>query len=596
MLRKTTRYAVVGAIAVAGALATAAAPGPGAKAAETLSGAYLAARHAAQISDIAGAARHFATALRRDPDNRVLMEQAIIYQTAAGDLENALKIARKLEAETPGHRMSALILTADAIKSGDFASASARIEGAPGAYHPLIGAMLGAWSAHGAGEHEKAEAALAKLDNRAIYQIFSGYHQGLMRHARGDAAAAVTAFELAAGQMTTPTGRIARAYAAALRDTGDAEGARALYDGASSIAVGDALLEAEIAAMEAGEAPSLLVATPAEGAAEALYGLAAALGRDGEERLSLFYTRTALYLRPSFDEAALLAAELLHDQSQYDLAIAAYEKIAAESPLARSAEIGRADALRARGDEAEAIEALKAVLRRDPDAVDAHIALGDLYRRTERFAEGIEPYGEAIRLMEAQGRPNWVLYYQRGICHERAKLWEQAEDDFQRALELEADQPLVLNYLGYSWLEMDRNLDQAMDMIRKAVEQRPEDGYIVDSLGWGYFLLEDYDNAVLQLERAIELRPIDPVINDHLGDALWMVGRRLEAEFQWKRALSFDPEDDDRTRIVDKLKRGLDAVVADENARSGNTGTASTGEENMGDDDGAGAAATANDG
>ncbi|MEL6793674.1 MAG: hypothetical protein AAFP78_09485, partial [Pseudomonadota bacterium] len=252
MMRISARKAIIAATAAA-AMAFAGGVAPyGAKAADTLSGAYLAAKHAAQISDIAGAARHFAAALRRDPGNAALMEQAIIYQTAAGDVDGALAIARRLEAETPGHRMSALILTAEAIKIGDHAGAMARIDGAPGAYHPLIGAMLGAWSAHGAGDDAKAEAALARLDNRAIYQIFAGYHQGLMRHARGDAAGAAAAYQTAAAQMTTPTGRIARAYAAALRDSGDADGARALYEGAASIAVGDALLEAEIAAMEAG--------------------------------------------------------------------------------------------------------------------------------------------------------------------------------------------------------------------------------------------------------------------------------------------------------------------------------------------------------
>lgn len=576
-LRASAAVLVAAAIGAAGGAGF---PVSGVQAAETLSGSYLAARHAAQNADVASAAKYFAAALKRDPGNVELMQQAIIYQTAAGDVEAAIAVARKLETLSPGHRMAALVLTAEMMKAGDFAGATARIDAAPGAYHPLVGAMLSAWTAFGAGDDESADAALAGLDDRAIYKIFAGYHEGLMRHARGDAPGAVEAYGRAAEVMTTPTGRIARAYAAALRETGDVEGARALYDGAASIAVGDAILENELAALDAGEAPARLVTNAAEGAAEALYGLAAALGRDGEERLSLFYTRTAIYLRPDFHEAALLAAELLRDQDQYDLAVAAYEKIPADSPLARTAEIGRADALRGRGDEAEAIEALKALTRQAPDAVDAHIALGDLLRRAERFEEAISPYAASIDLMNAQERPNWVLYYQRGIANERSDRWDDAENDFKRALELRPDQPLVLNYLGYSWLEMGRNLEEAMEMIRKAVEQRPEDGYIVDSLGWGYYLLGDFENAVVELERAVELRPVDPVINDHFGDALWQVGRRLEAEFQWKRALSFDPEPEDAKRIADKLTRGLDAVLAEE---------ASLGSEDA-------PAATANDG
>lgn len=532
--------------------------------AETLSGAYLAARHAAQNTDVAEAASRFDAALARDPDNVALMEQAVIFGAAAGHVEDALPVAERLEEAAPGHRMAALALTAEAIRNGDFAAASARIDAHPDAYHPLVAAMLGAWAAFGAGDEAKADAAFATLDDRPIFTIFTGYHQGLMRHAAGDAEGAVVAYQRAADEMTTPTGRIARAYAAALRATGDNEAARALYDGAAALTVGDAVLEADIASLDAGAAPTPLVSTPAEGAAEALYGLAAALGRDGEEKLSLFYTRIALYLRPGFDDAALLAAELLDDEDQYALAIDAYESIPPESPLSRAAEIGRADALRAKGDEAEAIEALKALARRAPDAVDAHTALGDLYRRSERFAEGAVAYDAAIRILDAQGRPNWVLYYERGICYERSGEWDKAEADFFSALELREDQPLVLNYLGYSWLEKGRNVDRAMEMIEKAVEQRPEDGYIVDSLGWGHYIRAQYDDAVEHLERAVELRPVDPVINDHFGDALWQVGRRLEAAFQWRRALSFGPEPDDAARIKKKLDQGLDAVLAEE--------------------------------
>lgn len=558
-----------------------AAPLP-ATAAETLSGAYLAARQAARSTDVAEAARYFSAALARDRDNVALMEQVVIYRTAAGDVAGALPTAKRLEAIEPGHRMAALLLTAEAIRTGDYADASARIEAQPGAYHPLVAAMLGAWAAFGMGDEAKADAAFAALDDRPIFTIFSGFHQGLMRHARGDAAGAVEAYKRAADEMTTPSGRIARAYAAALRDVGDAEGARALYDGAASLTVADPVMEADIAALDAGAAPQRLVTDTAEGAAEALYGLAAALGRDGEERLSLFYTRTALYLRPGFDEAALLAAELLDEEAQYTLAIDAYEAIPTASPLSRAAEIGRAEALLANGDEAEAVEALRALTRRAPDAIDAHVALGDIFRRSDRFAEGAVAYDAAIKLMEAQGRPNWVLYYERGICYERSGEWEKAEADFFKALELREDQPLVLNYLGYSWLEKGLNIDRAMEMIAKAVEQRPEDGYIVDSLGWGHYLLKEYPEAVENLERAVELRPVDPVINDHLGDALWQVGRRLEAAFQWRRALSFGPEPDEAKRIKDKLDQGLDAVLAEEAKAEGSGAPATAATSNGG--------------
>src|SRR5213078_2154909 len=145
----------------------------------------------------------------------------------------------------------------------------------------------------------------------------------------------------------------------------------------------------------------------------------------------------------------------------------------------------------------------------------------------------------------------------RGICNERSKQWASAEGDFKRALELSPEQAHVLNYLGYSWIDQGVNLDEGMRMIRRAVEQRPDDGYIVDSLGWAYYRIHNYDEAVKQLERAVELKPEDPTINDHLGDAYWRVGRVLEARFQWSHARDLKPESEDLAKIESKLKSGL---------------------------------------
>lgn len=536
----------------------------GAAAAEGVSGPYLAGRIAAQRADVDAAGRYFSKALARDRDNTVIMEQTVVYQAAAGRVDQAIPIARRLAEHAPSHRMSNLLLTVDAFKRGDHAGAIERISTSPEAYHPLVGALLDVWARHGAGED--AEAALSDLSDRAIFRIFGGYHRGLIRAATGDLAGAAEAYEAAMRDLSKPTGRMALAYGAVLRMQGEDDKARQLYEDAIGVSVGDPSLEAEIDAIAAGIPAKLTVTTPAEGAAEALHGLASALSQDGEGRLSLFYARLALYLAPEFDDAALLAAEILEDQEQYRLAAEAYRAVPAASPLSRIAEIGRAEALIQMKEEDRAVEALTALTRRAPDAIDAQLALGDLMRRLERYDEASEAYDRAVKLMEVRGRENWVLYYQRGVSYERAGRWELAEADLKRALELKPDQPLVLNYLGYTWLDMGMNVEEALGLIRKALDQRPEDGYIVDSLGWGYYLLGEYESAVRELERAVELRPVDAVINDHLGDALWQVGRRIEAEFQWRRAMSFDPDETDLTRIKRKLKVGLDQVLAEERA------------------------------
>jgi Flp pilus assembly protein TadD len=178
-------------------------------------------------------------------------------------------------------------------------------------------------------------------------------------------------------------------------------------------------------------------------------------------------------------------------------------------------------------------------------------------RGHKKFAECADVYSKAVALVPQPEKANWVLFYFRGICFERAHQWPKAEADLQQALKLFPEQPHVLNYLGYSWIDQGVHLDEGMDMIKRAVQQRPDDGYIVDSLGWAYFRIGNYEEAVKQLEHAIELKPEDPTINDHLGDAYWRIGRTLEAQFQWAHARDLKPDPEDLPKIEAKLKNGL---------------------------------------
>jgi Flp pilus assembly protein TadD len=192
-----------------------------------------------------------------------------------------------------------------------------------------------------------------------------------------------------------------------------------------------------------------------------------------------------------------------------------------------------------------------------PERIDALVQLGDLRRHDENYAAAEDAYSRAIARIGEPRREHWTLLYARGIAYERTKRWPEAEADFLKALELEPEQPFVLNYLGYSWVDMGMHLDRAKGMLNRAVELRPDDGYIVDSLGWVYFRVGEYDKAVTRLERAVELEPGDPVINDHLGDAYWRVGRQREARYQWQRVLTLDPEEDVIADVEQKLRSGL---------------------------------------
>jgi Flp pilus assembly protein TadD len=206
---------------------------------------------------------------------------------------------------------------------------------------------------------------------------------------------------------------------------------------------------------------------------------------------------------------------------------------------------------------AEALKTLNDTLTGGPADLDLLASIGDVLRGDERYAEAVDAYTKAIALVGAPQERNWTLYYTRGIAYERSKRWGEAERDLKLALKLKPEQPLVMNYLAYTWVEQGVNMTEALQMLRRAVELRPEDGFIIDSLGWAYFKVGDYKTAIQYLEQAIQLEPSEATINDHLGDAYWRVGRKLEARYQWQHALTLKPEQGEEPKIRKKIEAGL---------------------------------------
>ena len=288
-----------------------------------------------------------------------------------------------------------------------------------------------------------------------------------------------------------------------------------------------------------------------------MFGIASALTEESSIDIALIYVQLTLYANSNLTIARSLLGDIYSDTKRREKAIESYEMVPPDSPLRRNADIHIADNLDKLDRVDEAREKLKALIARYPEDRLPLMVMGNLLRNREKFAEASEYYGKAISLIPEVTQNHWRVFYSRGITYERSKQWPKAEADFLKALELFPDQPLVLNYLGYSWVEQGQNLQRAMKMIRKAVELRANDGYIVDSLGWAHYKLKEFDDAVRYLEQAVELRPDDPTINDHLGDALWRVGRRLEARFQWGHAKNLKPEPDALKKIEQKLKDGL---------------------------------------
>ena len=557
-------------LALAGVLVLA--PLPAAHAdVEGVAGPYLAAIVAADEKDVKAAAEYFDEALAHDPANIELMARALTYNVAAGRIERAVELARELIRHQPEQRLAKLVLAVDALVRGAPEEVRRLLD--PGEHEggALVERLLRAWAAFDAGDVETARAELAALaareDGDAATRLLGAYHLALVEAAAGRDAEALAELDRLHELSGRETARTIMVRAGVLARLGRIEEALAAIDEGLQRAPTNRRLELLRRDLEAGRIPPPLVRTGREGAAEVLYGVAGFfIGRERDHTVGMAYGELAAHLDPELIEARLLVAELLFRVGQYRLAIEAFERIPPEAPEALEAALNRAEALFELGRREEALVLMRETARANPRSVEVLTRLGSMLRRAERFAEAAEAFSEAIALIGEPERRHWRLFYERGISYERSKQWEKAEADFLKALELEPDQPFVLNYLGYSWVEMGKNLGEAKRMIEKAVEQRPNDGFIVDSLGWVLYRMGRFEEAVKHLERAVELEPVDPVINDHYGDALWMVGRRKEARFQWKRALSFEPEEKDAERIRRKLAVGLDKVLAEEEA------------------------------
>jgi tetratricopeptide (TPR) repeat protein len=532
------------------------APKPGA----TTSGNYLAGRHAQAVREMGSAIAFYSAVLAREPDNPDLLRRAFVLHLGEGKIADALKLAGRMKKEDVARLVYPEILrAADDIKRGRWADAIARLDalGTDG-IGGLAGPLLAAWAETGRGDRKAAEAALARLGARNGAQGLVELHGALIADVAGDKAAAEAAYRKIADGEGGPTARLASLLGNLHERAGERDKARAVYESYRAKSPDSRLLDDAWRRIETGgKAPKPEIASATDGAAEALLGLAGAFRQQNVRETAYQLVRIALHLRPDFPSAQVLLADLLEGDRRWADANAVYDAINPATPLHRAtrtrvaANLDRLD----RGDEAAA--RLEALAKSEPKDTDALIQLGDILRGRKKFKEAAAAYDRALARVPTLERRHWPLLYSRGIALERSQQWPRAEADFLKALEFEPEQPYVLNYLGYSWIEKGQHLDRATEMIRKAVALRPDDGYIVDSLGWAHYMLGQWADAVRELERAVELRPEDPVINDHLGDAFWRVGRRTEARFQWERALTLKPEADLIETIRKKLTDGL---------------------------------------
>ncbi|MBV1706106.1 MAG: tetratricopeptide repeat protein [Hyphomicrobiales bacterium] len=517
---------------------------------------FVSALAASHDNDVLAASTFFQEALRANPNDYELMAHTLIAALIDGDIDNGQRLAARLIMHAPDNSLARLVLGVANLKARRFVSARGQFmsigdKGSPN----LISALMAAWSLAGSGKTHDALNLLDTLHDPS-FATFRDFHAGLIAGVGKDRSDATT--RLASAYKNAPTTeQVADAEARDLAINGHLNQAKAIYQAFLKLAPHNAVMRAALANLGKAGKPEPLVTNATQGAAVALFGLGATAARTGDSGTAIIYLRLAQYLWPDNALVLLTLGDFFLREKQYAEAYDAYDAVGKNDPLRVSADTQIAMIYRATKHEDAAAAKLAAVLKAHPDNFEALVAEGDMQRDKKDYAGSAATFSKALAQDKATDSVTWVDYYSRGVAYALDKQWDKAEPDFKAALKLSPDQPEVLNYLGYSWIERGENYDKAFKMLRRAVDLRPQDGFIVDSLGWAFYKLKRYHEAVHELEKAVQLQPADPLINEHLGDAYWRDGRKIEAHFQWNHARDFNPAPKDLPRILAEIKNGL---------------------------------------
>ncbi len=540
-------------------------------------GDYLTARFAAGANDIDAAAKAFSAAEADAPGSREILRDAFFFQLAAGDINAASVHAARIVSLKDGGEdgLAHLVLAAQAIKAKDYKKARAALTDAEiAAYMTASANIIRAWSTVPAGGPEAGLASLRETAG-AEYKGFYPLHQALLSEQAGELEQARAAYQIAV--MSFRGSIEVAAFGGFLERSGDADGAREFYEPLAE-SRGFARIPARggLARLNAGKTPpSFDGGSPEKGVAIAFYGLANGILQqtisqraaaedagfrvgDANYNMPLALAQIALYLDPSFDDARRLAGSILNIYGESEKAIAMLSLIGPSSLYYDQSRIEIAGALNelGRGDEAAAL--LRKAARNDDASNDLRLALAGLAASNDDHREAVKILDRLIAdLPEDPESEAWRIHLSRAASLLELGEWKRAEADLERAVVLAPEQPTALNYLGYSWAERGENLDEAFELIEKAVSLDPSSGAIIDSLGWAHFQRGNYDEAVGHIEQAASLEPSDPTITDHLGDVYWKLGRRIEAQYQWRHALELEPGGKLKAALKEKLENGL---------------------------------------
>ena len=522
-------------------------------------GNYLAGRHAERVKNYSLAARLFSKIDTKEPKTLKIQQRLLFSLMAAGEINQAVVIAEEMAGSGKIPSITSLTLFADAIGSKNLKKAIKVLNRTTvSAITDFTIPLLRAWTMVAMGDYKKAISALEPLTRIQGFEPMRLHHIALIEDFKGNKIVADQAYIRALDKSKSI--RTLQAYGRFLERSGRRAEAYNLYTKYQTRQGLENQMKEEIFKFDTGLQRSGMIRTSSEGIAEVMFNLAGTLTQSRSFDLGLVFCRLAIWIKPKFPMAKMLLGNLLEIMDRPEEALNVFQSVDEASTSAWESKLRQAELLNSLGRKSAAEKTLLLMANQRSEDMSALTRLGDIFRGIKDFEKAANVYTEAIKRTVLIQKPSWSLLYSRGIAYERSKKWYLAEKDFLDALELSPNQPYLLNYLGYSWVDRGLNLDSAKRMIEKAVRLRPNDGYIVDSLGWVLYRLGDFESATVYLERAISLYPQDPTINDHLGDAYWRVGRTREAEFQWERALSFGPEPEQVSNIRKKLHQGLPPV------------------------------------
>ena len=299
---------------------------------------------------------------------------------------------------------------------------------------------------------------------------------------------------------------------------------------------------------------------PNDAIAEFFYIIANLYATDDSFQLSNFYLKISLFLNNKFLPNNALLAENFFYQKKYKKSKKAYELLKPIGPVySWHAERNITQILIKEKGKEYAVKNLekKFDLLLKP-SFEHYYDLANFYKNNEYYKKSIKYYSLTLKTINNSNDLVPEIFYRRGTVYERLDDWKNAERDFKKSIKIKPDEAEVLNYLAYSWIDQGINLDEALRMVKKANTLKKEDGFIIDSLGWGYYAKKNYTEAEKFLQKAVELLPLDPTINDHYADALWKLNKSIQARYIWSNVLKLEDVDEKlKSAIYKKLLFGV---------------------------------------